>query len=205
MLNTNSWNRIRYTVYKPFYDVIANYFRPFRSQSIKSLGLNKDDHILIIGAGTGLDLEFFKGHKNITAIDITPSMLNKFETRAKAFDIHANTQVMDASQLEFKNNQFDAVILHLILAVIPKPVKCIQEVERVLKSGAKFTVMDKFLTPGKPPSLLRRIINPFSTFLATTVTRDIDFILSKTSLRKTKHEKLGSIFWLIQGSKPIID
>ncbi len=202
MLNTNTWNRIRYTIYQPFYDVIASYFRPFRARSIESLKLSPEDNILILGAGTGLDLEYLKGFQNITAVDITPNMLVKLQDRAEAFDINVNTIVMDASNMDFEDAAFDVVILHLILAVIPDPISCIQEVERVLKPGGKFTVMDKFIAPGTHPSLIRKMFNPLTSFLATTVTRDIDEILLVTTLKKSTHEKLGSIFWLIQGTKP---
>ena len=201
MFNTNAWNRIRYSVYQPFYDVIANYFRSYRLRSIQTLDLKNDDKILILGAGTGLDLEFLIGFENITAIDITPGMLTKLEERARNFEIHVDSKVMDASNLEFADHSFDAVILHLIVAVIPDPISCMQETERVLKPGGKFTVMDKFINPGKNPSIFRRLINPITTFLATTLNRDIDELLSKTELKKETHEKMDRLFWLIQGSK----
>ena len=201
MLNTDTWNKVRYTFYQPFYDVIANYFRPYRSKSIQGLHLAKSDKILILGAGTGLDLEFLTGYSHITAVDITPSMLLKLEDRAEKLGIQVETKVMNAANLDFPDHTFDAVILHLIVAVIPNPIGCLQETERVLKQGGKFTVMDKFVKPGSTPSLIRRIINPITTFLATTVNRDIDELLSKTRLSKQNHENLGSIFWLIRGIK----
>jgi phosphatidylethanolamine/phosphatidyl-N-methylethanolamine N-methyltransferase len=40
---------------------------------------------------------------------------------------------MDGQDLIFEDKTFDYVILHLILAVIPDPEKCLLEVERVLK------------------------------------------------------------------------
>ncbi len=201
MLNTNSWNRIRYSMYQPFYDIIAGYFRTFRSTSIKGLKLRNEDKILILGAGTGLDLEYLKEYSNITAVDITPSMLTKLKHRTNALGIRLETYEMDAANLDFPDNHFDAVILHLIVAVIPNPIACLQETERVLKPGGKFTIMDKFVRPNTTPSILRQLANPITTFLATTVNRDIDKLLSSTTLKKEVHIKLGSIFWLIQGSK----
>ncbi len=201
MVNSNTWNKIRYSIYQPFYDLIANYFRNFRSRSIQSLNLNQDDKILIIGAGTGLDLEFLVGHENITAIDITPSMLSKLERRAKTLDISVKTEVMDGSNLNFDSNTFDAVILHLIIAVIPNPINCLKETERVLKQGGKFTIMDKFVKPGLSPSIIIRLANPLTSLLATHISRDINELISHTTLNKTVHEKLQGIFWLIQGHK----
>ena len=202
MLNTNSWNKFRYTLYLPIYDQIVRVFRKYREKSIGSLNINSDDNVLILGAGTGLDLEFLKGCKNITAIDITPGMISQLKFRASELNLPVNAQVMDGSNLEFEDASFDVVILHLIVAVIPDAVSCLKEAERVLKPGGKFTIMDKFVHSGKRPSLLRRLLNPVSIFLATNLNRDVDELLSNTSLQKTHHEKLGSIFWLIQGQKP---
>lgn len=203
MINTNLWNKIRYSVYRPFYDPVGRYFTPYRKQSIQSLNLNPNDKILIVGAGTGLDLEFLQGFKHITAIDITQSMIHQLKQRAHQLRLPVTALVMDGSHLEFEDASFDAVILHLIVAVIPDAVGCIKETERVLKPGGKFTIMDKFLPPGTSPSLLRRLINPFSNILATNLNRNIDELLAHSNLIKQRHEKLDALFWLVQGHKPI--
>jgi hypothetical protein len=51
------WNRLRYTVWAPVYDVIvrAAGFDTFRRLSIDRLRLAPRDRVLIVGAGTGLD------------------------------------------------------------------------------------------------------------------------------------------------------
>ncbi len=200
-VNTNSWNKVRYTLYRPFYDLIASYFKPFRKQSIQSLELKPSDRVLILGAGTGLDLEFLKDQKEIYAIDITPSMIDKLESRAEELKINVDAQVMDGSNLEYQDNYFDAVILHLIVAVIPDPIGCLKETERVLKTGGTFTIMDKFIESGSKPSFIRIIANPVINLIATNINRDIDELLSHTSLLKKTHQNLRSIFWLINGSK----
>ncbi len=201
MINTNSWNRIRYTLYRPFYDVIAGFFRSFRQQSISSLQLNPKDKVLILGAGTGLDLEFLTEQENITAIDITPAMIDELKNRAGSMDLNVDARVMDGSKLDFENESFDAVILHLIVAVIPDPVACLKETERVLMPGGKFTIMDKFIPAGEKPGLIRTLINPIANIIATNLNRDVDDLLSHTNLQKSSDTKLRSIFRLITGLK----
>ncbi len=200
-INTNTWNRVRYTFYRPFYDLIAIYFRSFRKQSIESLTLKPEDKILILGAGTGLDLEFLTNQKHIYAIDITPAMVDELKRRADDFSIDVVAEVMDGSNLDFESNYFDAVILHLIVAVIPDPVSCLQETERVLKPGGVFTIMDKFVPSGQKPGILRKLVNPLANLLATNLNRDIDGLLSHTNLIKKSDKKLRSIFRLINGIK----
>lgn len=200
-INTNTWNRIRYTIYRPIYSVITSVFKPFRKQSIEGLDLQKGEKVLLLGAGTGLDLEFFSSGVQIYAIDITPAMIRELKSRADDLEIEVYAEVMDGSDLDFETETFDAVVLHLIVAVIPDPIGCLQETERVLKPGGRFTIFDKFVESGEKPSVFRRMINPLSNLLATNLNRDIDALLSHTGLTKTGDEKLRSIFRLVKGQK----
>jgi len=129
-------------------------------------------------------------------------MLQKLDRRAQKLGIKVKTTLMDGSTLEFDDETFDVVILHLIVAVIPDPVACLLETERVLTPSGRFTIMDKFVTPGSKTPFFRNLINPLTNALATSVNRDVDQLLETTDLTKTHHSKLGSIFWLIQGMKP---
>jgi phosphatidylethanolamine/phosphatidyl-N-methylethanolamine N-methyltransferase len=205
-LNTNTWNRIRYTVYLPIYDLIADrVFRKYRSRSVKLLQAKPTDEILILGAGTGLDLPYLKGYTNITAIDITPGMITRLQARAKALEIPVKAHVMNGQQLSFSSNSFDAVILHLILAVIPNPIACIKEVERVLKPGGTVMVFDKFMPEGQKPSLLRRLLNQVTSTLFSDINRSISSIVSHTSLSIELDEPaaFGGNFRLIRLRKPM--
>ncbi|SFG10011.1 class I SAM-dependent methyltransferase [Pontibacter chinhatensis] len=188
-LNTNAWNRLRYTLYLPIYDFIADrIFRKYRKRSVQLMGAKPDDAILILGAGTGLDLPYLQGYTNLTAIDITPGMISKLKQRAAELRIPVKAQVMNGQQLSFANASFDAVILHLILAVIPDPVACIKEVERVLKPGGTVMVFDKFLPDGQQPSILRRLLNQVASTLFSDINRSIGSIVRHTSLRVELNE-----------------
>lgn len=72
----------------------------------------------------------------------------------------------DATALPFAGGTFDAVVLHLILAVIRRPDLALAESARVLRPGGRILVFDKFLKPGERAPV-RRIANlvlaPFLT------------------------------------------
>lgn len=201
MVNTNTWNKIRYTIYRPIYNVINRYFRPKRKRSIETLGLQSGQKVLIIGAGTGLDLDLLPKDIELTVVDITPAMVKACGQRAQELGMEIDSYVMDGSNLEFDEQSFDIVILHLILAVIPDPVGCITETERVLKPGGMCTIMDKFVAPGKTAGFLRQTLNLLTNLLATSITRNVDELLTHTQLEKTRHEQSSSLFWLIQARK----
>lgn len=181
-INTNAWNKIRYTVYAPFYNFIGRLFTNSRRQSIEKLNLKENEKVLLVGAGTGLDLEFLTGKQNITATDLTPAMVEKIKIKSKKLGLNSDVEVMDGHQLAYKNNTFDAVILHLVLAVIPDPVRCLKEAERVLTSGGRIAVFDKFIPSGQLLTFRRKILNKVANTLFSDINRNFEDIRAQTNL-----------------------
>jgi ubiquinone/menaquinone biosynthesis C-methylase UbiE len=64
----------------------------------------------------------------------------------------------DSMALPFNDAQFDHVVLHLIVAVVPEPHRCLSEATRVLKPGGTILLFDKFLQP-QQRAPLRRLLN----------------------------------------------
>ena len=68
--------------------------------------------------------------------------------------------------LPFAAHSFDCVVLHLIVAVVPQPQRCLAEAVRVLKPGGRILLFDKFLRRGER-AWMRRSLSPLSSQLAT--------------------------------------
>ncbi len=185
-INTNRWNKIRYTLYAPGYDILGKIFFSSRKKSIYNLNIQPGEKVLIIGVGTGLDLEFTPKNCLVVATDITPSMIERTIKRNKVIGLSLEALVMDGQNLAFSNESFDKVILHLILAVIPDPVACLKEVERVIKPGGKISVFDKFVPKNQRVSLIRKILNPITSALFSDITRNFESMASQTSLKIEK-------------------
>lgn len=182
IFRTNSWNRFRYTIYAPGYDLAGRIFSKSRNKSICELGINTGDEVLIVGAGTGLDLEFITETCHITATDITPAMIALALRKNIRYKRNLNAEVMDGQNLNLPESSVDKIILHLILAVIPDPIECLKECERVLKPGGNITIFDKFVPAGHRLSLVRKIFNPVTNFLFSDITRRFETIVSATNL-----------------------
>lgn len=195
-MNPTRWNRIRYTLYTPVYDWVARWFAPYRRRSISLLKLQLGERVLLLGAGTGLDLPYLPEGVEITAVDITPSMVRELGKRARSRGLEVDARVMDGQQLAFPDNSFDAVVLHLILAVIPDPQACLREAERVTRPGGRLVVFDKFLPDRQEPSLVRRLANKLLRFLATDINRQMGPILAATGLKLVSQQPaaLGGAF-----------
>ena len=179
------WNRIRYTFWAPWYDtlVAAADFGLARQRSIQGLGLQPGAHVLLVGAGTGLDLEYLPRDVTITAVDITPAMLERCRRRADGLGVALDARVMDARQLTFEDEAFDAVVFHLVLAVMPEPERGLREAERVLKPGGRVAVFDKFLGDDEQARLVRRLGNLVIKPLFSDLNRRLGPLLRVNSTR----------------------
>ena len=127
--------------------------------------------MLLIGAGTGLDLPCLPRDVEIHAIDISPLMLARLEARADRYGLDVIASTMDAARLDYPDAHFDVVVMHLIVAVMPDPQAGLREAHRVLVEDGQLCVMDKFQSDARPARVVRRLVNVVTSFLATDITR----------------------------------
>ncbi len=160
-----------YTLLAPVYDVLVDRAtRRLRQQSLQQLDIGADAEVLIPGIGSGLDIPYLDQKGRYTGIDLTPAMLDKASQRARSHDhLRLQLQEGDAMRLPFADQRFDAVIMHLILAIVPDSARALHEACRVLKRGGQLLIVDKFLKPGQIAPA-RRLMNPLLRYIATNTT-----------------------------------
>lgn len=199
---TNEGLRRAYTVWANFYDPVVWFLRGYRRRSLALLDLRSGDSVLIVGCGTGADFEFLPSDVEVTAVDLTPAMLRR--AAAKVGNRRIRLLEMDAMDFRFPDNSFDKTVLHLIVAVVPDPVRALQEAERVTKPKGLLVVLDKFWNWPGPPPLPLRMANAFLDGYVTAVSRNFHGILAGTSLQVLREIPLGfgGFYWLYLLRKP---
>lgn len=202
-VSMSNWlNRLRYRGYAPVYDYLAKLFEPGRTAAIDQLELEGDERILILGAGTGGDLEHLPPAGEIATVDITPSMVRRTEGRAKDLGLDIDARVGDAQSLEYADNSFDVVLLHLVLSVVPDPQAVVAETARVLDADGQVSIYDKFLPPGSTASLARRIVNPMARLLFSDLTRRLEPLLRGTDLELSARDFVFGDFYTVAIAEP---
>jgi ubiquinone/menaquinone biosynthesis C-methylase UbiE len=157
--------RLSYSMIAPLYDAIIE--RPMRAARIRSLRALTGDaprQVLVSGVGTGLDLPLLPAQHRYTALDFNPAMLARARLRDGLPEV--GFVLGDSMALPFPDAHFDHVVLHLILAVVPEPQRCLSEAARVLKPGGTVILLDKFLQPSQRAPL-RRLLNIATRRFAT--------------------------------------
>ena len=183
-----------YSLIAPLYDmVIARALITPRRRSISSLPTDLPSHILISGVGTGLDLPLLPTLHRYTALDFNAAMLARARPRAANLDIALT--LGDSMALPYADTAFDHVLLHLILAVVPEPQRCLQEAARVLRPGGTIIIFDKFLQP-QQHAWLRRALTPVSRRIATRMDVVFEEVLAAVpDLRVLSDEPLYAKGW----------
>ena len=155
-----------YTFLAPVYDaIVSKATAPMRLASLARLDDVLGKEVLICGVGTGLDLPHLPHGARYTGIDLTPAMLKRAESRIGP-QHNLKLDVGDVMQLPYADAQFDTVIMHLILAVVPSPLQALREAARVTKPGGKIHILDKFLRRGQLAPM-RRLMNVLLRHIAT--------------------------------------
>ena len=98
--------------------------------------------ILDVACGTGLNLPFFESYSDITAIDLSPNMLEVARANAIKNGLKANFAVMDAETLEFPDGSFDTVVSALSTCTFPNPLKALQEMKRVCRPNGLILLLE---------------------------------------------------------------
>ena len=159
--------RYAYTLFAPIYDAfVAPFTASARRDSLLRLREGPHADVLLVGVGSGLDLPLLPRGPRYTGLDLTPAMLARARRKAAALGLDIQLDEGDARRLPYGDATFDAVVLHLILAVTPHPERVLAEAARVLRRGGRILILDKFLRPGQKAPL-RRLVSPALGVLAT--------------------------------------
>src|SRR5713101_2723900 len=108
-------------------------FRRLRSRLLKSAV----GRVLEVAAGSGLNLARYPGGLDITAVDLSPSMLIRARNRGAR-----EAAVMDAQHLAFRDASFDTVVSTLGTCTFPDPVQALREMRRVCRSGGRILLLE---------------------------------------------------------------
>ncbi|MFV8817861.1 class I SAM-dependent methyltransferase [Haliea sp. E17] len=128
----------------PTFDLMASRgaevrWRPAKEALFSRMG---DGNILFAALGTGLDIPTFPAGRHITAIDISPKMLERAAPRVAAYDGEINPLLMDVHEMDFPEASFDQAFTACTFCSVPDPVNGLRAIYRVLKPGGELCMFE---------------------------------------------------------------
>ena len=135
-----------YELYAPIYDFIFDWiFAPGRAAAVRQLDLKPNDLTLEVGIGTGLNLPLYPPTSRLIGIDLSQEMLDKAVERVQTLAMpNVTLKVMDATALDFADNEFDKALATYTISAVPEPVKVLREMRRVVKPGGAIILLNHF-------------------------------------------------------------
>jgi ubiquinone/menaquinone biosynthesis C-methylase UbiE len=118
--------------------------------------------VLEIGLGTGRNLPHYRADVRLTGVELSPAMLEIARARARELGREVDLRVGDAQALEFPDQSFDTVVCTLALCTIPDDRAAVAEVQRVLRPGGRFLLLEHVRSPVLPVRLGQRLLEPLA-------------------------------------------
>ncbi len=143
--------RRAYRRYAKLYDKsFGVVLHPGRKLAVGRAITRPNQRVLELGVGTGLSLPLYRPDARITGIDVSDEMLEIARNRVVE-DRLANVEAllnMDAEDLAFDDDSFDAVVAMYVASVVPDPARLLHEMRRVCVPGGNVVIVNHFTSRG---------------------------------------------------------
>jgi ubiquinone/menaquinone biosynthesis C-methylase UbiE len=158
--------RARYQRISPIYDRMEGMMeRRIRLWREKLWQFANGPRLLEVGVGTGKNMEFWPRDCKVTAIDLTPGMLELARQRALSLNRQGDDLFLaDIQHLELPSAIFDTVVATCVFCSVPDPIQGLREICRLLRPDGHLLLLEH-IRIDKP------VIGPMMDLLAPLVVR----------------------------------
>ncbi len=151
-----------YERWAPIYDQIyAKLLMDAHKKTVEAVSQSAKT-ILEIGVGTGLMLPYYPDSCQIYGVDLSCAMLKRAGARVKRLKLKNVKMLasMDACQLGFPDESFDAVAIPFVITLVPEPERALTEAARVLKPGGQLVITTRFGADEGPQAKVEEMLAP---------------------------------------------
>jgi len=133
-----------YERWAPIYDLVFGKVFDHGRQSTIAEADRIGGRVLDVGVGTGLSLSDYSRTTKLCGVDISEPMLRRAHQRVRELKL-SNVEtlaVMDAKNLAFAPDSFDAVVAQYVITAVPDPEATLDDFVRVLKPGGELILVN---------------------------------------------------------------
>ncbi|QLH70468.1 class I SAM-dependent methyltransferase [Rhodopseudomonas palustris] len=153
-----------YARWAPIYDLVFGKVFDSGRQSTIAVADAIGGRVLDVGVGTGLSLSDYSKTTRLCGVDISEPMLRKAHERVRTLNL-SNVDVlavMDAKNLAFPANYFDAVVAQYVITAVPDPEATLDDFIRVLKPGGELILVNHIGAESGPRKLFELAFSPIA-------------------------------------------
>ena len=158
------------------------------------------ERALEVGVGTGKNLRYYPRNVEVTAIDLSPRMLDKARKKASTLGLEVDFREMDVQHLAFPDHVFDTVFATFVFCSVPDPVLGLRELRRVCKPGGRLLLLEHMRPDNPMLGLLFDLLNPMVVrMMGANINRRTMENIRRAGWRIRVEERLSSdIVWWIE-------
>lgn len=162
--------------------------------------------VLEIGVGTGKNMPSYHKGWQITAIDLSPRMLEQAKRRAEREHVEVDLRLGDAQALPFADASFDTVIATFVFCSVPDPVQGLREAARVLVPGGQLLLLEHVLSRNVILRPLMQLANPMMVRMSgANMNRETVKNVERAGFAIQRVDDLwGDIVKFIEAEKPLL-
>jgi ubiquinone/menaquinone biosynthesis C-methylase UbiE len=152
--------------------------------------------VLELAAGTGRNFAHYPADVRLTAIELSPAMLELARGRARDDGREVDLRIGDAQALPFPDASFDTVTCTLALCTIPDDRAAVAEARRVLRPGGRLLLLEHVRSPRRTISVVQRLLDPLAVrFKADHLAREpLEHLTAEGfSIDELERSKLGIV------------
>lgn len=178
------YKRLFAGVYDPIVKGLESEFYNYRKELLHGIS----GKVLEVGAGTGINFQFYSENVELIALEPSPFMQKRAEEKVTpelniSFLIH---KVNDKEVEEIiADNSLDYIVCSLVLCSINDPKRALQKFHRWLKSDGKLIVLEHIHSEKKLNRKLQNFVNPVWKKVADgcNLNRDTDVLIKQSSFK----------------------
>jgi ubiquinone/menaquinone biosynthesis C-methylase UbiE len=116
--------------------------------------------ILEVGVGTGRNIPFYPVGAPVTAVDLSPRMLQRAQRVAMQAGRPVDLRIMDAQSLELPDAAFDTAVSTFVFCSVPDAVRGLKELRRVVKPGGDIWLLEHVRVDKPVVGAVMDLVNP---------------------------------------------
>ncbi len=168
----------------PYDLVFGPVFHPGRKDAVRIANDQPGQRILEVGVGTGLSLPYFRADAEVTGIDVSAEMLERARRRVERQGLAQvkSLMVMDAENMTFEDNAFDAVLALYVASVVPDPKRFSAEMRRVCRPGGTIVIVNHFMSENGFMRVVEKRLAPLASKIGFHADFPLEDFLSGSEL-----------------------
>lgn len=190
---SNLYKKLFAGIYDPFMNKLEHKFYNYR------MGLLSDitGDVLEVGAGTGINFQFYKSEVNLIALEPSPFMKKRAELKVpEGLNVEFLINKINDEEVENRigDKSLDYIVCTLVLCSIDKPNMALKKFNRWLKDDGKLIVLEHIHSEKKINKKLQDVVNPVWKKVADgcNLNRNTDVLIKNNGFEAIEEEYFQS-------------